>query len=565
MNMKKRVILSCLCGIFASVGAVASNAEVSLDLALPLAEFQLIDADSTFDPHSGDVVLKTGGLSWEGRVPEAGAYQVWVTYFCADDKAGLEVSLNDHSVKQELLNISEKRIDKFYNDRGRPIQRQNVATVSPPGSYHFRHYFGSHAIDGSVELTLRNSGKSPIRIHRIELQKERDFRKELEPLFFAAIDFYTAQYVPGELTRCTFDAKKDRFSKIASTAVCGIALTAHAINHRLRRDPLAASKALDILRTLNGKNDTCQPDRHESGLFEHFVNAQTGKGNSESSTIDTSILVSGVLAARNAFDDPLIKDEADALWNSIDWDKAVIRAQPSHPKFYFTGEDMEKYANETDPDKIRGIGMYNEYILLAYFCQQYERQIKGDRAREYIMPDLRALPLQVYGGRVLLAAHTQPSFLVQFPFYMCELNRDELFFSYTAAQAVADRETGIRRSGDRTAWGVSPGTTPEKGYSVDNFRQNPERVVRPRIVAGFIPVLPIAADDLYLRWQNPENRYSLKYGTILPGFVPGNSDWRAWRLPMVDFSSLMYGLAAHHPELGMPFFKEITEFTFEHE
>jgi hypothetical protein len=473
------------------------------------------------------------------------------------------MSVNRSSVKQQLLNISPDRIKKFYDHRGRHLRLQKDAPENRPGPYYFRHYFGSHRIDDHVDLTFKLSAGRPLRIHRIELQKEREFRKELEPLFFAAIDFYTEQYVPGELTRCVFDAKKNRFSNLSSTAVCGIALTAHAINDRLGRDPLAASKALDLLRILNGKHATCKPERHESGLFEHFVNARTGKGNSESSTIDTSILMGGVLAARNAFDDPLIKAEADELWNSIDWDKAVIRAHPSQPRFYFVGKHIEKYANETNPDNIRGIGMYNEYILLAYFCQQYERQIKGDQAREFIMPDLRALPLQVYGDRVLVGAHIQPSFLVQFPFYMCELNQDHLFFSYMAAQGLADRTTGIRRSGDRTAWGVSPGTTPKGGYSVDNFRQNPERVVRPRMVAGFIPVLPVAADDLWIRWQNPENRWSLKYGTILPGFVPGNSEWRAWRLPMVDFSSLMYGLAAHHPELGMPFFKEITEFTFE--
>lgn len=518
------------------------------------------------DEHTGDVQLEHRSMScsWQGEVSNAGSYQLWITYYCEDDQAELESQLNGETRRIRLLNIGSERIGNIYDDQGRLVKETTGSGAGARGSYYFRHYAGNYSLSRDVEIGLVLTGGEGVRIHQIELVQERTFPEELEPLFFAAIDFYTAQYTPNELPRCTFNAKRGAFSSVSSIAVCGIALTAHAMNHELGRDPNAADKVLNILNTLNGKNPDFDLGRHESGFIDHFFDARTGRKGSGSSTIDTGILISGVLVARNTFPQESIRDAADELWNSIDWPRAVIRTDPSRPKFYFSGEDMDRFAGEPDPENIRGISMYNEYILLAYFCQKNEDQIRGSKARSNIMPDLYALPLQVYAGRVLLGQRTQPSFLVQFPFYMSELHRNDLFFSFTAAQAAADRKMGMHRSGDRTAWGVSPGTTPEKAYSVDNFRRNPQGVVRPRIVAGFIPVYPVAADDLYLRYRDPGNRWNLSFGTILPGFVPGNPDWRAWRLPGVDFSSLMYGLAAHHPRLGMGFFREATRFTFQY-
>ena len=146
---------------------------------------------------------------------------------------------------------------------------------------------------------------------------------------------------------------------------------------------------------------------------------------------------------------------------------------------------------------------------------------------------------------------------------MTSLSEDELFFSYTAAQAWADRTTGISRYNSRTAWGVSAGAVPGRSYQVNAFYdRNPLDVVTPRIIAGFIPAYPVATDDLHLLFQNKAHHMQTDFGFVLPRWSPAHPGWQSPRLPGVDFSSLMFGLAAHHPELGMDFFREKTRFTF---
>jgi hypothetical protein len=43
---------------------------------------------------------------------------------------------------------------------------------------------------------------------------------------------------------------------------------------------------------------------------------------------------------------------------------------------------------------------------------------------------------------------------------------------------------------------------------------------------------------------------------------PPKPDWRHHRIESIDFASMLFGLAAIHPKLGMEFFHEKTKFTF---
>jgi hypothetical protein len=474
----------------------------------------------------------------------------------------LTITHGGESKEKKLLNMGLATITNVYDDSDQLIHKKGHQRLKKKedeiAPYYFREYLGTYQMDGtsSQAFQLKYQSKTDVRIHKIELQYENRLSHTMEDLLLGGIGFYTQGFDGSALPTCVYNAKQNERAQIASCAASGVALMAFCIQYELTGDVTIPEKVLKLLRIFNHKHPKIKPDRHHSGFFRHFINVHNGKGRSEFSTIDTSILISGALMARNTFDDSKIRDEADELWNSVDWSKAVVSTDPSMPKFFLKGTQLDGEEKGT-------ISMYNEYILLAYFCQKYEDGKMGDRARKHIMPDLFQLPRSVFRGRIILAQYFQPSFLVQFPFYMSELCRDELFFSFVAAQGVADRSVGIDRYGDRSFWGVSPGTTPEKGYHVDHFMRNEARVVRPRMLAGFIPVMPQAAEDLFLLHQDPKRHWDLDFGTILPGFVPGDDEWRAWRLPGIDFSSLLLGMAAHHHKVGLKFFKEKMIFTFE--
>ncbi len=553
--MIKPILLTVLLLLVTPSGATAGLAFANSDLDIEIAPSELIrQGRAVVDGKTGDLVVKVNGAGfrYSGRIETPGTYQVWVTYYCAQKSASATMEFNGARKTKQLLYMGADSIRKFYGKNARPIPMKNghPPQVEP---YYFREYWGSFPLLEEIDMKMGFQG-GYIRIHQVEFQKEGRHTKELEPLLFSAIDFYDHMRLPDALTRCTFDAKKNRESTVSSIATCGVTLMAYAINHELGRDPKAAEKALNLLRVCNGKVSGCKPARHRTGYFMHFINAANGTGKSEYSTIDTSILVSGALIARNTFNDPRITAEADELWNSIDWTSAVVKTDPSTPRFAYTGSHI-------DGTKEGAATMYNEYIILAWFCQMWENQQKGARARAFIMPDLDRLPKQVFRNRIMLGSHIQPSFLVQFPFYMSDLCNNERFFSFVAAQGMADRAFCIDQYKDRSAWGVSPGCTPEKGYAVRGFSRNPENTVGPRMIAGFIPVMPIAAEDLYLRWKDPANRQTLKFGTILPRFVPG-TDWKPYRIAGVDFSALLCGLAAHHPDIGTDWWRKNTQFTF---
>ena len=55
---------------------------------------------------------------------------------------------------------------------------------------------------------------------------------------------------------------------------------------------------------------------------------------------------------------------------------------------------------------------------------------------------------------------------------------------------------------------------------------------------------------------------STPVGDLLPRFCVDNPDWHPKTIESIDYSSMIFGLAGIHPQLGMKFFDEKTKFTF---
>ncbi|MHA6206215.1 glucoamylase family protein [Dyella soli] len=117
----------------------------------------------------------------------------------------------------------------------------------------------------------------------------------------------------------------------ASIASVGFALTAYGVG--VERGYVTRAQAIDrTLATLHFFNDAPQDDSEDGatgfhGFYYHFLNMQTGKRHArgvELSSVDTTLLLGGVLFAQSYFDrhtarEKEIRDLADAIYRRVEW------------------------------------------------------------------------------------------------------------------------------------------------------------------------------------------------------------------------------------------------------
>jgi len=110
-------------------------------------------------------------------------------------------------------------------------------------------------------------------------------------------------------------AKESR--RVASSAATGFGLTALCIGAERRWRPRAELRA-QVVRTLRYYAERAE---REHGWFYHFVDAQTGERQwkCELSSIDTALLLAGVLTARTYFGDREVRALADTIYGRVDW------------------------------------------------------------------------------------------------------------------------------------------------------------------------------------------------------------------------------------------------------
>jgi hypothetical protein len=140
----------------------------------------------------------------------------------------------------------------------------------------------------------------------------------LDEIERAAFDFFwnEASGVTGQVKdRALLNGDDHR--RVASVAATGFGLTGLCIAESRGYGKAAAirDRVRQTLRFLERQ----LPNEH--GFFYHFIDMETGERawNCELSSIDTSLLLCGVLAARQHFNDAEIQDRANAIYERVDW------------------------------------------------------------------------------------------------------------------------------------------------------------------------------------------------------------------------------------------------------
>ena len=146
----------------------------------------------------------------------------------------------------------------------------------------------------------------------------------------------------------------------SSIAAVGFALTAYPIG--VERGYVTRSAAADRVRTTLRFFWTAPQDSTTTGavtgykgFFFHFLDMNSGTRfqQVELSTIDTALLLAGVLTCQSYFDDPAnaveteIRDLADSIYGRADWQwaspRAPLVALGWHPESGFLGYDWQGY------------------------------------------------------------------------------------------------------------------------------------------------------------------------------------------------------------------------------
>jgi hypothetical protein len=173
-------------------------------------------------------------------------------------------------------------------------------------------------IQATAGAALLSPSLSPSIAAAPMLLSERDaaFLDDLEQ---ASFRFFWEAVEPSTGLVCDrAHASGDNRPNVASIAATGFGLTALCIAHKRGwRDKTAIEKRVrDALKFLR---DVMPQER---GFFYHFVDAKTGERvwKCELSSIDTAILLCGVLSCRGYFADAEIGGLATAIYERIEWD-----------------------------------------------------------------------------------------------------------------------------------------------------------------------------------------------------------------------------------------------------
>ncbi|MBN1481277.1 hypothetical protein EH223_02725 [candidate division KSB1 bacterium] len=386
----------------------------------------------------------------------------------------------------------------------------------------------------------------------------------LKPMIKGVIDLY--QFLRNDIgvyaDAARFEGEQFHPCSIASV---GMGLVSLCIADTLELIDDAESLALVTLQAMSGERSGYAPARNPvNGFFRHWINMNTGarEWNSEYSSIDTGILVSGALFCKQYFSrNAEIARLADALYLSVDWNTATANA---------TAGDIYMTFDEQGKGELK-IGPFNEYMIVAWLAKNDPRaNVRTKMLWTNHFENAAALPNSSFEGISLLTDapdHFLSNFVIQFPYYLCfhfTTHQDYLKFFHNAMSA--DRRWWSQKTDKSYIWGTGAGASGfvDSGYHADNFNNNPGTVCSPHVLAGFMPVDSTIALDILNLWENNTGVYRIPGSSqkILWRFSVQDRSWRAADVQGVDISTLLFGLAAHPAVLGNSFFAAYNDFNF---
>ena len=306
----------------------------------------------------------------------------------------------------------------------------------------------------------------------------------LEEMEHAACLFFSEQVDPASgqvLDRASSKNTNGQLDPhfVSSIAATGFGLSALCISDRRGYFPTDRLKK-QVIATLQFHLNK-MPNEH--GFFYHFNDVKTGKPliNSEISSIDTAILLCGVLTARAYFNDPKITDLATQLYNRVDWPWML-----NGGKTFAMGWRPETGFISTRWDH------YSELMMLYLLAiGSPTHPVSPDTWSAFTRPPMTFGPYTYISGR-------DPLFIHQYSHAWFDFARQRDAFadyfanSITATLAHKSFCLGLKRGYTDDYWGVSASDW-EHGYTAwggPPLMGPVDGSVVPCATAGSLPFLP---------------------------------------------------------------------------
>ena len=385
---------------------------------------------------------------------------------------------------------------------------------------------------------------------------------EIDSLFRSSYSVFELQRLPNGMYR---DAKLFAGTDYhpISIANTGMGLIALCIADQMGWINNAPELALKTLKAATGNAPGFSPDRTSNGYYRHFLDVTTGAQawNSEYSTIDTGILVSGALFSMNYFQNDDITQYAIELWASIDLEAAI--ANPSTGQIYLSmnADGSGVSGSLTSP--------YNEYMIVAWLAKNYSNVPNsiGNMFWNNHYNSPNSLTTITYQGNSVLSDNSTSflsSFTHQFNYYLCHhFTSSNEYLTYFKNSQEADISWWTTTGNSSFEWGLGAGSAITPSYHADAINNNNDSIVSPHIIAGYIPVNPSSKSDLIDLWNNNSGKYILpttNNDPVLWRYSKSNTTWVPNEIIGVDYASMLFGLATLPEYLGDNFFLENNDF-----
>ncbi len=361
--------------------------------------------------------------------------------------------------------------------------------------------------------------------------------KEAMMLSQRAVSFFWHQSNP--ITGFTKDRatnfKSGDDHPVASCASIGFALSAYVIgthHHWLNRHAALSRTRLTLSHLL-----TTYPRDH--GWFYHFVDWKTGKRawNCEVSSIDTSILLAGVMVADRYWHDPAVHSFAKKIEDQIDW-QWMLTSGGTMPNS--TSLDMG-YIPEKGWIPARW-DSYCELTMLYIQGYGFDSKLPASCWKLVRRPVINFDGIKaVAGGPLFMHEMSQG-------FYDLKNKRDEVGMDYwlnTRNAALINRAYCIQNPNHfkdygPNFWGLSACDTPT-GYSADGAPQGPDDgTITPTSAIAALPYTPTQSMEIMRSLLKNHADALGRYG-FSNGINP-TKDWNGPDVIGIDLGMMLVGI-----------------------